>query len=456
LARPFRAAFSTIAASPFPRLEEIDMTAVRIVALAVSLVLAGSASVGAQAPIEIATEATELVVQDTGGTDEALDNTYEAFRFTLSSAAQIGSVKIWLKADEEITAGAVRAFIYSDNGGSPGTSLIVPGQVTGYPTSVYVSPQGIVDTYKEFEFRLPMPETSSAGNYWVVLKIESVTGTGNIYLDRRSVGADLYAEGSSSFATQDNREPVYTILSAAEIAISGTNPNGFGVFGTTTSGWAGFFKSDGSGGGVKGESISGFGVGGNSFDFIGVRGSSTNGIGVAGESVNSVGGQFITTSALMPGSQHVSKSGPAVQLLPELGPFSMALSLDPKAGKAGWIDAWSGEDITLDGDGSTDSQEFLIPEGSIIEAVVWRVTNQIVGAASHFAIGTTQTNGEFAFLSPTAALAQGSSGYGFNMYQNGFHVHTTSTKIRVTTNGTTSAGSVRVVVFYKKFFAPTE
>jgi len=116
------------------------------------------------------------------------------------------------------------------------------------------------------------------------------------------------------------------------------------------------------------------------------------------------------------------------------------------------------EEITLaTGATTTDSTANLLPAGSIIEAVTYRVTTTITTAVN-FSIGDATTVARF--VSGATGVAAGSTGTG--LLQNNptaadaaGPVQSAAAKIRITTNANPGAGKIRVQVFYRFFGVPS-
>jgi len=397
--------------------------------------------------------ATSLISQATGGVDETLNVAFEAFRFTTpAGVTEIGGFTVRLKRDAGVTAGTVRAYLYSD---SSGPSANISDATTGLPSVLSVV-AGLGTSYADISLRLPKTGLTPAANYWVALNTQGVAG-GSIFLDRRSSGTGLYAndaDGAGAWTIENTKEPIYTILGNSGTALHGWSRNHSGVHGESTEGFGGRFISL-TGPGLKADSFHMFGVGGFSNDGPGVRGTSVNTFGVEGVSNNSSGGSFQALASGQPGLLAVSTSGASAWLVPTTGPFAQAIPLDSSAGGSGWTDGYTGESITLSGGTTTDSVGNLLPAGGYIYAVVWRVTTTIGGGtATSMQIGTAAaaTN----FQSTTTSITAGSTGYGMNFALAGGlpWAFEAATKVRITLNGTSTAGAVRLVVFYRVFTPP--
>lgn len=394
--------------------------------------------------------ASTIASQLVGGVDESLATAYVAFKFTMAGT-EMGGFAINVKRDSGTSAGTITSYLYTDSAGLPNTNI--SDGSTGLPTILDL--RFVSTGYTSFQFRLPQTGMVNGNSYWVVLNIQGLTG-GNVYVERRSSGTALWATSAngSSWTGVNTKEPLYTILGNSGKAISGNSDTGDAIFGQSLSGFAGRFISS-LGPGIKADSDENFGVGGTSRHGIGVRGSSNFNHAIQGVSTGLAGGQFITSAAGQPGAQMVSTSGPAIQLAPGTGAFAQFLPIDASAG--GCVGTWGfiGEEITLSGGLTTDSVANLLPAGSIIDAVCWRVTTAITGIATAFQIGTAADATEF--QNTVVTLIAGTSGVGMNHWLSGGHAQAVAvdTKIRITANGTTSAGKIRVIVWYRAYTAPT-
>lgn len=126
------------------------------------------------------------------------------------------------------------------------------------------------------------------------------------------------------------------------------------------------------------------------------------------------------------------------------------------ANGAGWISGQASESLVLSTGGTTtDTSANLLPAGAVIRAVVVRVTAAIT-VASAFSVGDATIAARF--LANGTGLTIGSTGIGLaHVDQTGTSGprQTSAAKVRVTTTGTPSAGTVRITVFFDQFIAPT-
>lgn len=115
------------------------------------------------------------------------------------------------------------------------------------------------------------------------------------------------------------------------------------------------------------------------------------------------------------------------------------------------------ENISLTGT-TTDSAADLLPANSLILAVVTRVTTTITGASA-WELGDAGLSSRF--LSATTALTAGSTVIGLNHQQGSVStdaagaVQSSSAKLRITTTGVPTGGSIRVTVYYLQLVPPT-
>lgn len=124
-----------------------------------------------------------------------------------------------------------------------------------------------------------------------------------------------------------------------------------------------------------------------------------------------------------------------------------------------WERGYITELITLSTSGrTTDSSANLLPADSIIEAVTARVTTAIT-TATQWRLGDA-TNSD-RFCDYQSGVSAGSTVVGLNHLDEATAspsvgvVNTTAAKLRITTNANPGAGAIRVVVYYRKFVAPT-
>lgn len=117
----------------------------------------------------------------------------------------------------------------------------------------------------------------------------------------------------------------------------------------------------------------------------------------------------------------------------------------------------STELLTLSvGGTTTDTAANLLPAGSLIEAVVTRVTTAITGAGvTSFSVGDATIGGRFSTLN---ALALGSTSIG-TLHQDATGTsgprQTAAAKVRITAVGATPTGGiVRIIVYYSTYTIP--
>jgi hypothetical protein len=250
--------------------------------------------------------ATALVTQATGGTDEALNNNYEAMKFNSGSATSMGHVSVWLKKAAGTTTGStVIAELYTNAAGVPGTIVALNGDhATGYSFFPHIlSDAAFTETF----FYLPATLTAST-DYWIVFT-NSVAG-GNISFDSRAGAAEHAFSANKTAWTTEAKELKYTIQSDTVDPVESTSTNKNGVEGISNN-YMGLRGTGQYGFGVYGTSSHHNGVGGNSTYQVGVRGTSTYGIAVNGVSVNSAGGQFQALGSSI-GVQGVGNTGAGV------------------------------------------------------------------------------------------------------------------------------------------------
>ena len=394
-----------------------------------------------------------LTSQATGGSSQDVTGTaWVAYRFTLVGTA-LQEVSISVKRDAGASAGSLGAFLYTDSAGVPGTNISDEG--TGLPGLLFQSDIGT--SFQTKYFRLPASGLTNGGNYWVVFQGLSITG-GNFTLEARSSGSNLMAtaadsSGSPGSWTGQAKEAVLGIFSTAGVGQSGESDNYRGIEGISVSGLGGFFSSM-TGPGLKGESVNNFGIGGSSTNGIGVRATSVNNIAFVGISTGSAGGQFQTTNAGSPGVQSVSTSGPAIQTFSSGGSYQQDLGPN---GSARLIVSTT-EEITLSTSGSvTDSSTNLLIGDSLVLAVTYNITQTIVGPTD-MQIGDATTAQRFLASHSPLGMTTGVGGVALD-HQLGtaarFPGQKGASTLRITLNGTPSAGKVRVVVWSIQFYKPS-
>jgi hypothetical protein len=117
------------------------------------------------------------------------------------------------------------------------------------------------------------------------------------------------------------------------------------------------------------------------------------------------------------------------------------------------------ESLTLSTSGTTtDTTANLLPANSVILAVNARVTTTIT-TATNWSVGDTTTATRFS--SANSTLTAGTTSVGLNQWKGAVATDATgptqvsAAKVRVTTTGTPGAGAIRLVVFYRRYSAPT-
>lgn len=103
----------------------------------------------------------------------------------------------------------------------------------------------------------------------------------------------------------------------------------------------------------------------------------------------------------------------------------------------------------------TDTTANLLPQNSIIESVVARITTTIT-TATDWKLGDAATTGRF--TAANATMTAGTTDIGLvhvDVTGAGGPRQTAAAKVRVTTTGTPGAGAIRITVFYRTMVAPT-
>lgn len=142
------------------------------------------------------------------------------------------------------------------------------------------------------------------------------------------------------------------------------------------------------------------------------------------------------------------------------GAITLATITQQSANGAQWVKGQSSELLTLSTVGlTTDTTGNLLPAGSIIEAVVCRVTTTIT-TTTNWAVGDATQSARFS--SANATLVAGTTSIGLNQADptvassNLGPVQVAAAKVRITCTGSNpGAGVVRITVFYRQFVAPT-
>ena len=148
------------------------------------------------------TASTPVLLQDgsvSTGTNETLDNTWEAVKFTTSGAHKVRSFSIRIKVSASLTNpnAYISGFIYSDNAGVPGTLL---------GGTSFVRYGRLSTLYNEHKFLINLDLTASTA-YWLVFKRSAAPTGGTIYLDSVNTGTALHAYSADgiTWAAENNK-----------------------------------------------------------------------------------------------------------------------------------------------------------------------------------------------------------------------------------------------------------
>lgn len=212
------------------------------------------------------------------GQDEALDNTYEAIKFTATDNHTVGSVTVRLKVDIALTNPSAYLTIYlrADNAGVPaGTNLATGSNIYyGSITTSYAS------------YKVAMSETLVSGNsYWVVIKRSAAPTGGTIYMDSKASGSATHAYsatgGAAAWTTEDNKDGYTIIYGKAAYAGYFSSVDAYGLYAISTNNCA-----------IRGTSTFSYGGYFTSTHSMGVYASSVNNFGLGAYSTNGIAGYF--------------------------------------------------------------------------------------------------------------------------------------------------------------------
>lgn len=124
-----------------------------------------------------------------------------------------------------------------------------------------------------------------------------------------------------------------------------------------------------------------------------------------------------------------------------------------------WETGVNTELLTLSTGGTTtDTSANLLPAGAVIEAVCCRVTTTIT-TATNWSVGDPTTAARFS--AANATLVSGTTSIGLDHWSGAVTTlaagpsQAAAAKVRITTTGTPGAGVIRIVVYYRRFVAPT-
>ena len=253
---------------------------------------------------------TEVVAQETGGTDRSYATIFEAQKFTMSGTV-MGSFTIRMKRTGTITAGTVKGYLWTDSAGEP--SADISDTSTGMPTILYA--EDLSTSFGEIEFRMPKTGLTNGASYWMVFFFDGIAGGGSVQFDTQVAGTDIFATSAGgAWTTYSNIQLWHKVNTQADDAIYVESSNSVGLHGYSLTGFGGFFESV-FGNGAKFQSQHGFGIGASSVHGNAGRFTSVNGIAFTAISTGSAGGQIQTTAASQAGLQIVSTSGPVIQAI---------------------------------------------------------------------------------------------------------------------------------------------
>lgn len=212
-----------------------------------------------------------------------------------------------------------------------------------------------------------------------------------------------------------------------------------------------------------------FGSGNSTIVFVAAGNKGFAFRGSSGTAISSNGVYAITSSSNQPdgtvdtGLSRAAAAGIAIgngTAQDISGSITLTTVTQQSANAAQWIKGQSSELLTLSTVGlTTDTVGNLLPAGSIIEAVVCRVTTTIT-TTTNWAVGDATQSARFS--SANATLVAGTTSIGLNQADptvasaNLGPVQVAAAKVRITCTGSNpGAGIIRITVFYRQFVAPT-
>ncbi|HZR80357.1 MAG TPA: hypothetical protein VFD92_04595 [Candidatus Binatia bacterium] len=173
---------------------------------------------------------SSVASQLTGGVDETIDNTYEAFRFATGTSGTAGSkyngVRIWVKKTGSPAAtDYIELRVYTNSGSSKPNTEVTANFAVARPR---LSMANVSTSLASFDFGLPYALSDST-TYWVVIKKSLTAGT--VVIDRRSSGTGLYAFSSdaSTWTLENSKEPAYAFLTAPSTIVKPTTDIGYAI-----------------------------------------------------------------------------------------------------------------------------------------------------------------------------------------------------------------------------------
>jgi len=199
--------------------------------------------------LNISGNATTIMSNTTGGTDEPLDNAYEAFKINSGAYTSFSGVRIRMKkAQDAINTGTVTVYLRADDGGVPGTTNLV--------TSQSIAANQISTSFANYDFSMSYNVTDNT-DYWVVIRYLNGLEANNIILDSTSGGNYAYSTNGSAWTASDTK-PYFHVYNRSPRGLTATSFSGYGFYGSSTTG-TGVYGISTNGYGVYGTSSFGYG-----------------------------------------------------------------------------------------------------------------------------------------------------------------------------------------------------
>ena len=207
----------------------------------------GNASAGSYTTLNVTATNNTVASNGTGGTDELLDNNIEGFMFNSGSNTNISGLYIQLKRDDHSPANVgayLRARLYTDNGGQPGTYITYSGSV---PVSK------LTTTYANTFFAFDATLVTNT-NYWMTLEKVTFNAADNVYVNTTTTGGSGWAGGDgTTWSVAPTSKPIFALYPRSPRALFGNSTSNIGVYGNSNFNY-----------GVRGTSVTASAIYGNS------------------------------------------------------------------------------------------------------------------------------------------------------------------------------------------------
>jgi hypothetical protein len=249
------------------------------------------------APSLSGVQSAVVVVNGTAntGTNETMDNTYEAVKFTVGAAdVVVRSVTFKVKESADITntTNYLTAKVYTDNAGVPDTAVTTACTgLTRYGT--------ITGAYVE-QWIGGCSFTLTAGTaYWIVFQRSAAPTGGDLLLESVASGTatHAYSSNGSTWTTENNKTLYYSVTGRTAPGVYAVSTNNYGLLGTSSTSF-GVYGMSMSSIGVIGTSTSHYGVQATSNYSIALRASSVDSYAVYATSDNGVAAAFASTNSV--------------------------------------------------------------------------------------------------------------------------------------------------------------